>query len=152
MSVSKAPDVSFLRADGSAVRLSELIGKKTLVLFFYPKDDTTGCTLEACAFRDAHQDFLDAGAEVIGVSADDADSHEAFKSKHKLPYTLLTDPKGAAAKGFGVKKVLGFIAGRVTFIIDRNGNIVDQFDSMLKFDEHVAVALKQVRQLEAAAA
>jgi peroxiredoxin Q/BCP len=146
---TKAPEVSFTRGDGSVVQLAELVGKKTLVLYFYPKDDTPGCTAEACSFRDSYEDFLKAGADVVGVSADDSGSHEAFKAKHKLPFTLLSDPDGAAAKALGVKKTFGLIAGRVTFVIDRQGVVQHRFDSQLRVNKHVEEALALVKQLEA---
>ncbi len=138
-----------LKGDGGAsVSLSKHLGQKTLVLYFYPKDDTPGCTVEACTFRDSYQDFTDAGAEVIGVSADGEGSHAAFKSKHGLPFVLLSDPDGSAAKAFGVKKTFGLIAGRVTFVIDRQGIVRHRFDSQLKVKEHVKEALTLVKQLE----
>jgi peroxiredoxin Q/BCP len=146
---TRAPDATFLRADGSTVTLSELTGEKTVVLYFYPKDETPGCTAEACSFRDSYEDFKAAGAEVIGVSADGAASHEAFKQKHRLPFTLLTDPDGSAAKALGVKKTFGLIAGRVTFVIDRAGQIVHQFDSQVRVHRHVEEALEVVKRLEA---
>lgn len=129
--------------------LKDLLGQRTVVLYFYPKDDTAGCTAEACSFRDAYEDFKAAGAEVIGVSADDGASHEAFKAKHRLPFLLLTDPGGAAARAFGVKKTFGVIAGRVTFVIDREGVIRHRFDSLVRVRKHVEEALEVVRRLEA---
>jgi peroxiredoxin Q/BCP len=143
-----APSVSFTRADGSDVSLSALLGKKTVVLYFYPKDNTPGCTAEACSFRDQYEDFKSAGAEVVGVSSDDATSHEAFKQKHALPFVLLSDPGGAGAKAFGVKKTLGVLPGRVTFVIDRQGVIRHRFESQLFARKHVAEALEVVRALE----
>ena len=142
------PAASFTRADGTSVTLKELIGQKTIVLYFYPKDETAGCTAEACSFRDSYEDFKAAGAEVIGVSTDDATSHEAFKKHHRLPFTLLTDPGGAAAKTLGVKKTFGLIPGRVTFVIDRAGVIRHRFDSQVRVQKHVAEALEIVRKLE----
>jgi peroxiredoxin Q/BCP len=145
----KAPDVSFLRADGSQVKLSSLIGQKTLVLFFYPKDHTAGCTAEACSFRDSYEDFKRAGADVIGISADDAASHESFKKKNRLPFTLLTDKGGAAEAAFSIKKTfLGLVKGRVTFVIDRNGEIRHRFESQVQLKKHVSEALEIVRKLE----
>ena len=146
------PAASFTRADGSTVTLKDLIGERTIVLYFYPKDETSGCTAEACSFRDQYEDFKAAGADVIGVSADDAVSHEAFKAKHRLPFTLLTDPLGAGAKAFGVKKIFGLIAGRVTFVIDRIGVIRHRFDSQVRVQKHVEEALEIVRSLEAKSA
>jgi peroxiredoxin Q/BCP len=144
-----APAATFLDETGAAVPLASLIGRKTLVLYFYPKDETPGCTVEACTFRDQYEDFVAAGAEVIGVSADDAASHEAFKAKHRLPFRLLTDPGGLAAKAFGVKKTLGLLPGRVTFVIDRSGLIRHRFDSQVRVQKHVAEALSLVKSLEA---
>jgi thioredoxin-dependent peroxiredoxin len=144
----RAPDVTLKGDCGAAVSLSKHLGQKTLVLYFYPKDDTPGCTVEACTFRDSYQDFTDAGAEVIGVSADGEGSHAAFKSKHGLPFVLLSDPDGSAAKAFGVKKTFGLIAGRVTFVLDRQGIVRHRFDSQLKVKEHVKEALTLVKQLE----
>ena len=146
--LQRAPlEATFTRADGSTVQLKDLIGHKTLVLYFYPKDDTPGCTTEACTFRDSYEDFVQAGAEVVGVSADGAASHEAFRQKHRLPFTLLTDPRGEAAKAFGVKKTLGLLPGRVTFVIDRQGEIRHSFDSQIRARRHVAEALQIVKTL-----
>lgn len=143
-----APNATFLKSDGSKVSLSELTGQKTIVLFFYPKDRTSGCTAEACSFRDSYEDFKTAGADVIGVSADDAASHEDFKGKYKLPFTLLTDSGGEAAKAMGIKKTLGLIPGRVTFVIDRKGQVVHRFESQLRATQHVDEALQVVKTLE----
>lgn len=145
-----APAATFLKSDGSKVSLAELVGEKTIVLYFYPKDRTTGCTAEACSFRDQYEDFKTAGAEVIGVSADDGASHEDFKGRYKLPFTLLTDVNGEAAKALGVKKVLGMLPGRVTFVIDRKGQVVHRFESMIRATRHVDEALQIVKTLEKA--
>jgi peroxiredoxin Q/BCP len=149
MTPVSAPAVSFLDETGATVSLASLIGRRTLVLYFYPKDETPGCTVEACTFRDQYEDFVAAGAEVIGVSADDAASHQAFRARHRLPFRLLTDPGGLAAKAFGVKKTLGLLPGRVTFVIDRDGMIRHRFDSQLRVQKHVAEALSLVKALEA---
>ena len=148
---SPAPDVTLLGPSGS-VRLRDLLGTRAVVLYFYPKDETPGCTAQACEFRDRYQDFVDAGADVIGVSRDDAGAHASFKQHHRLPFTLLTDPEGAAAKAFGVKKTLGLLAGRVTFVIDRAGTIRLRFDSQLQARRHIGEALTVVRQLAPPAA
>src|SRR5580693_10489045 len=96
-------------------------GERVVVMYFYPKDNTSGCTAEACAFRDSHEVFTDAGAEVIGVSSDSAEKHTAFADKYKLPFTLLSDRGGKVRKLYGVPTVLGLIPGRVTYVIDREG-------------------------------
>lgn len=147
---SLAPLAHFVRADGTSVSLAELVGPRTLVLYFYPKDETPGCTAEACSFRDAYEDFVAAGADVVGVSADDADSHRDFKARHRLPFTLVSDPDGSAARALGVKKTLGLFAGRVSFVIDRQGVIRHRFESQLQVKKHVAEALALVRSLEGA--
>lgn len=143
------PSVSLIRPDGTEVPLPSLVGDKTIVLFFYPKDHTSGCTAEACSFRDSYEDFKKAGAEVIGVSSDDAASHDSFKQKFRLPFTLLTDRDGVAAKALEIKKTFGLIKGRVTFVIDRHGKIRHRFESQVQVLKHVSEALEVVRQLEA---
>lgn len=148
----RVPEVSFRGEGGSAVSMASLLGLKTLVLYFYPKDDTAGCTAEACSFRDSYEDFLGAGADVIGVSADDEASHSSFKQKNRLPFRLLTDPGGQAAKALGVKKTFGLIAGRVTFVIDRSGVVRHRFDSQIRVKEHVQQALTLVKELESKSA
>src|SRR5580698_10233406 len=117
----RAPDFTLLAADGRSVSLADFRGKKAVVLFFYPKDETPGCTREACEFRDSFDRFGDVGAEVIGVSDDDAESHKKFATKHKLPMTLLSDASGRVREQFGVKALLGVLPDRVTFVIDREG-------------------------------
>jgi peroxiredoxin Q/BCP len=123
-----APDFELQSDSGETVRLSELRGRP-VVLYFYPKDDTPGCTTEACEFRDAYDVFRERGAEVLGVSPDDVTSHEKFKTKYELPFTLLADPDHAVAEKYGVwgqrkfagKSYMGI--NRSTFIIDGEGNV-----------------------------
>lgn len=144
------PDLTLPGKDGD-VRLRDYLGKQTLVVYFYPKDETPGCTAEACSFRDSYEDFARAGAEVIGISSDSVASHEAFASHHRLPFVLLSDPRGDAQKAFGVTKTFGLIAGRVTFVIDRGGTIRHAFSSQVRVGKHVNEALEVVRKLEQAA-
>ena len=103
----KAPDFTLPAQGGAPVRLSDRLGERVVVLYFYPKDDTPGCTKEACAFRDSYEVFTDAGAEVIGISSDSVDSHAAFAGHHKLPFTLLSDEGGKVRKKYGVPSSLG---------------------------------------------
>jgi peroxiredoxin Q/BCP len=140
------PDVTLV-GDSGPVRLRDHIGK-ALVVYFYPKDETYGCTVEACGFRDAYQGFTDAGAEVIGISRDDAKSHEAFKSNHRLPFLLLSDPGGTVGETWGVAGGL-FLAGRVTFVFDKAGVLRHKFESRLRFSRHVDEALAVVKKLSA---
>jgi peroxiredoxin Q/BCP len=145
----KAPDFTLPSQSGEPVRLQDRIGQRVVVLYFYPKDETSGCTAEACAFRDSHEVFTDAGAEVIGVSSDSVDKHAAFAGHHNLPFTLLSDAGGKVRKTYGVPAVLGFIPGRVTYVIDRDGTVRHVFSSMTNIDGHVKDALEVVRQLQA---
>jgi peroxiredoxin Q/BCP len=139
-----APDFSLPDADGKPVSLSGFRGRP-VVLYFYPKDDTPGCTLEACAFRDQYEDFVDAGAVVVGVSSDSSGSHRAFASRHRLPFTLLSDRDGAVRKRYRVPSTLGLLPGRVTFVIDGRGVIRHVFNSQLAATRHVSEALDALR-------
>lgn len=138
-----APDFTLPAADGSEVTLSSLRGK-WVVVFFYPKDNTTGCTAEACAFRDSHEDFTDAGAVVIGISSDSVDSHQQFAAKHNLPFTLLSDTGGKVRSAWGVGKSLGILPGRVTYVIDPEGVVRKVFSSQLRATAHQTEALAAI--------
>jgi peroxiredoxin Q/BCP len=145
----KAPDFTLPSQSGDEVRLFDQLGERVVVLYFYPKDNTSGCTAEACAFRDSYETFTDAGAEVIGVSSDSADKHAAFAGQHNLPFTLVADKGGRVRKSYGVPSVLGVIPGRVTYVIDRTGTVRHVFSSMTNIGQHVNDALEMVRQLQA---
>ncbi len=147
-----APDFTLSSSGGKSVTLSALYAEKNVVLFFYPKDDTPGCTTEACGFRDEYSAFADAGAEVVGVSSDSTESHDRFASKHKLPMTLLSDADGKVRALYGVKATLGLFPGRATFVIDRQGVIRHVFVSQLRAAAHVGEALAVVKRLQAPAA
>ena len=141
------PDVTLVGESGP-VRLRDRIGK-ALVIYFYPKDETFGCTKEACSFRDQYEDFVAVGADVIGVSRDDATSHASFKQHHRLPFTLLSDPGGLVAKAWGIKTTLG-VPGRVTFVFDKGGVVRHRFESAIRFGKHVDEALDVVKRLATA--
>ncbi len=143
-----APDFALPDAAGRTVRLGDYREKKAVGLYFYPKDDTPGCTKEACTFRDQYQDFVDAGAEVIGVSSDSAASHGKFAAKHTLPFVLLSDRGGTVRKQYGVPATLGLLPGRVTFVIDRHGIVRHVFNSQLQATRHVSEALGALRAPE----
>lgn len=143
----RAPDVSAVAHDGRRVALSEFFGRGAVVLFFYPKDGTSVCTKEVCAFRDAYEDFVQAGAVVLGVSSDGEESHRRFAERQNLPFTLLSDPDKALRRAFGVPKTWGFLPGRVTYILDRDGIIRHVFNAQFTADRHVVEALATVRQL-----
>lgn len=144
-----APDFTLPAQNGSAVSLQDFRGQKAVVLYFYPKDDTPGCTAESCAFRDQYEVFKTAGAEVIGVSADSSESHQKFAAKYNLPFTLLTDKGDQVRKLYGATAAFGLFPGRVTYVIDQQGVIQYVFDSMFNFKAHVEEALKTLQQLAA---
>jgi thioredoxin-dependent peroxiredoxin len=141
---ARVPEVTLIDANGAKVTLASLIDRP-LVLYFYPKDDTPGCSAEACRFRDEYEAFLEAGADVIGVSSDDPKSHVRFREKYNLPFRLMSDPGGAARKAFGVPNTLGIIAGRATFVIDRDGKVLYSFNSQFLPERHVSNALAALR-------
>jgi thioredoxin-dependent peroxiredoxin len=140
----RAPEFEAKDQDGRTVRLADFAGRSCVVLYFYPKDDTPGCTQEACSLRDGHQAILDAGAVVLGVSADDVGSHAAFAAKYRLPFPILADPDGRLMAAYGVKWPLLTLAHRVTFIIDRQGIVrhrVERVDTA-RHDRQVLERLK----------
>lgn len=141
------PDFTLPDQSGKPVRLSDLLGARAVVLYFYPKDETGGCTAEACSFRDSYEVFKDAGAEVVGVSSDTVESHQSFATHHRLPFVLLSDADGALRKRYGVPTTLGMWPGRVTYIIDRQGIVQHIFSSQLQFDRHVTEALKTLQAM-----
>jgi len=143
------PNITLASHAGEAMSLSDYVGKRVVVLFFYPKDGSPVCTKEVCAFRDAYQAFIDAGAEVIGVSSDAADTHRSFAEQHHLPYKLLVDEDGKLRKALGVPKALGLLPGRVTYVIDTKGVIRHTFKSHLHAQRHVLEALAVVQRLAA---
>jgi len=142
-----APEFSVTVLQGCKLSLTDFIGKKAVVLFFYPADESPICTREACAFRDAYQDFVEAGAEVIGVSGDSEQSHHRFVEHHRLPFHLVSDADGALRRAFGVPKTLGMLPGRVTYVIDRDGIVRHLFSSQLNAARHVSEALDVLQKL-----
>ena len=141
----RVPNFSLPSQTGTTFNIGDLIGKKSLVIYFYPKDDTPGCTAESCAFRDSYEVFTDAGAEVIGISADSPQSHQQFAQKYNLPFTLLSDSDNRVRKLFGVPSTLFVLPGRVTYIIDKQGIVRHIFDSMLDFKAHVTESLNTIK-------
>ncbi len=142
-----APDFNLPAQDGSTVSLSQFRGQKAVVLYFYPKDDTPGCTAESCAFRDQYEVFKSAGAEVIGVSGDSSASHQQFAAKYNLPFTLLSDQGDRIRKLYGATAAFGLFPGRVTYVIDQQGVVQYVFDSMFNFKGHVEEALAKLQGL-----
>lgn len=145
---SKAPDFFLKDQNGKDFRLTDVVGKKNIVLYFYPKNETPGCTKEACAFRDHYETFTDAGAEVIGISTDSVESHQKFAQNRNLPFVLLSDP------GFAVHRLydacpsfFGIWKARITYVIDREGTIRHAFHSQFQVQKHVEDALKTIQEL-----
>lgn len=133
--------------NGNDFNLGEYLGKHPMVIYFYPKDDTPGCTKEACAFRDSFESFTDMGVKVIGISADSVKSHKDFVEKYKLPFTLLADTNNVIRKRFGVpKSMLGLLPGRVTYVINKSGKVVYIFESQLGAEKHISESLKALKQ------
>jgi len=144
----KAPDFTLFSQTGENVTLSQIIGKKNIVLYFYPKDESKGCTREACEFRDKYEVFTDLGAEVIGLSSDDSKSHESFAKKYNLPFILLSDNENKVRKLYDVKSTFGVIPGRVTFVIDKKGIIKSIFSSQFNFKKHIDESLETLKHLD----
>jgi thioredoxin-dependent peroxiredoxin len=142
---TEAPDFTLNDQNGKPVHLASFRSQKTVVVYFYPKDDTPGCTAEACMFRDQFAEFTDAGAEVLGVSSDSEASHKKFAEKYNLPFSLLSDQGGHVRAAFGVPATFGLLPGRVTFVIDKQGIIRHAFNSQLNATKHVAESLKVIR-------
>jgi peroxiredoxin Q/BCP len=139
-----APDFDLQSQTGERVTLSDLRGQWAVV-YFYPQDDTPGCTTEACSFRDSFEDFTDAGATVIGISKDSVESHKKFAEKHRLPFTLLSDEGAKVAKAWGVGKSLGILPGRVTYVISPEGVVRKKFSSQLRASKHKDEAIEAIR-------
>jgi peroxiredoxin Q/BCP len=137
----KAPALELTDHNGEQISLASLYDDQILVLFFYPRDNSFGCTRQACSFRDNYEIFREHGAEVVGVSSDGESSHQDFREEHNLPFPLLTDSDSQAEEAFGVTKTLGLIPGRATFVIDRDGEILKSFQSQFQFQKHADEAL-----------
>lgn len=142
----EAPDFKALTQIGAPFSLADYRGKQAVVLYFYPKNNTAVCTAEACAFRDAYEEFLAAGAVVVGVSSDSQYSHKEFAAQQRLPFILLADPGNTLRGLYGVPKTLFVFPGRVTYVIDRQGIVRHIFNAPLASKKHVDEALKIVRQ------
>ncbi|MCW3117726.1 MAG: peroxiredoxin [Chitinophagaceae bacterium] len=143
------PAFSLRDQDGKIFNSRDYIGKNILVIYFYPKDESSICTKEACSFRDRYADFIQAGAIVVGINHAAPEIHRQFQVHHHLPFTLLSDPGNKVLKMFGVKNKFLF-TGRETFVIDKSGKIVFRFDSFSKGEEHQEEALKFIKNMNGA--
>ena len=143
----EAPDFTLYDQDGESVSLGDFKGVNNVVLFFYPKDFSPGCTTQACSFRDNYEDFTDRGAVVIGVSSDSVESHKKFLDTYLLPFTLLSDPKGEVRSLYGATKAFGLLPGRYTFIIDKTGVVRHIFTSETNMKKHIDESLRVLREI-----
>jgi thioredoxin-dependent peroxiredoxin len=146
---SSIPAFSLNDQNGNIFDISSVIGKKNLVIYFYPKDDSPGCTKEACYFRDQFEVFKEVDALIIGISGQSVESHKKFAEKYRLTYTLLSDEGNKVRKLFGVPtNFLGLIPGRVTYIVDKTGKVIYMFDSQVQATQHVDEALRILKELK----
>lgn len=144
----KVPNFTAKDTNGNDFESATIIGHKPIVIYFYPKDNTPGCTAQACSFRDQYEDFKDLGAEVIGISSDSIVSHQKFTQQYKLPFILLSDTDKKIRKLFGVSSGLfGILPGRVTYVTDKTGTIIMTFDSMMA-KRHIPKALEAIKKLQ----
>ena len=146
---SSIPAFTLPDQNGNLFDISSVLGKKNLVIYFYPKDDSPGCTAQACSFRDQFEVFKEADAVIIGISGQSVESHKEFAEKHRLSFTLLSDEGNIIRKQFGVQSdLLGLLPGRVTFVADKNGKVIYVFNSQTQATKHVDEALKILKELQ----
>ena len=142
-----APNFALPSQSGQIVSLEDFLGKKPVVLYFYPRDETPGCKREACAFRDDYERFAGLDAEVVGISSDSVESHRRFAENHDLPFTLLSDEGGKVRRLYRVPTTFGLLPGRVTYVIDTDGVVRHVFSSQLAASRHAEEALGALRAL-----
>jgi peroxiredoxin Q/BCP len=147
----KAPEFEGTLADGKQLRLRDFRGRRHIILYFFPKDFTPGCTREACSFRDRRAEVAGLDAEIVGVSLDTPEKHASFAAKYQLPYPLISDRSGAIASAFGVARLGGWLpTKRVTFVIDKQGAVQHVIQSEFSIDMHINEALDTLRRLQKA--
>jgi len=142
-----APGFSLRSQEGETVTLGELLRRGSVVVYFYPKDKTPGCTAEAGGFRDSYSKFGELGAEVVGISSDSVDSHKGFADECRLPFKILSDADGEVRKRYGVPSSMGILPGRVTYVIDKGGMVRNIFSSQLRVTRHVKKALESLEEI-----
>jgi len=144
---SSIPTFSLPDQNGNLFDINSVVGKKNLVIYFYPKDDTPGCTKEACSFRDQFEVFTNADAVIIGISGQSVESHKKFAEKYRLRFTLLSDDENKIRKRFGVPtNFLGLLPGRVTYVADKTGKVIYIFNSQTQASKHVDEALRILKE------
>jgi thioredoxin-dependent peroxiredoxin len=142
----KAPDFTLRSSTGENITISEFFGKKSLVIFFYPMDESPVCSREAEAFKNKHESFKELKAEVIGISPQTVDSHKSFAKRHKLPFILLSDPQNKVRKLYGVTSTLGVVPGRATFVIGKDSIVKYVFSSQFQPAKHAEKALNALER------
>jgi peroxiredoxin Q/BCP len=146
---SSIPAISLPDQNGNLFDINSVLGKKNMVIYFYPKDDSPGCTAQACAFRDQFEVFSDTDAVIIGISSQSVKSHKEFAEKHRLSFTLLSDEGNKIRKQFGVPtNLFGLLPGRVTYVADKTGKVIYTFNSQLQAEKHVDEALRILKELK----
>ena len=146
---STIPAFTLPDQNGNLFDINSVLGKKNLVIYFYPKDDSPGCTAQACSFRDHFEVFSEADAVIIGISSQSVKSHKAFAEKYRLSFTLLSDEGNKIRKLFGVPtNLLGLLPGRVTYVADKTGKVIYTFNSQLQTEKHVDEALRILKELK----
>ena len=146
---STIPAFTLPDQNGNMFNINSVLGKKNLVIYFYPKDDSPGCTAQACSFRDQFEVFREANAVIIGISSQSVKSHKAFADKHRLTFTLLSDEGNKIRKQFGVPtNLFGLMPGRVTYVADKSGKVIYTFNSQLQTQKHVDEALRIFHELK----
>lgn len=145
---SKVPIFELKDQNGELFKLETVLGKNNLIIYFYPKDDSPGCTKEACSFRDQFKVFADADAIIIGISSQSVESHLKFAKKHRLNHTLLSDTGNGVRKLFGVpSSFFGLIPGRVTYVVNKEGKIMYLFNSQIQAEKHVNETLRILQKI-----
>jgi peroxiredoxin Q/BCP len=146
----EAPDFSGVLPDGRTLRLKDFRGRRHVVLYFYPKDFTPGCTKEACAFRDRRAELAALDGEIVGVSLDTPEKHAKFAESYDLPYPLVSDRDGTISNAYGVQRLGGWLPSkRVTFVIDKDGRVAELIHSEFGIDAHIDGAVKTLQRLQA---
>jgi len=144
---STVPAFTLPDQNGKLFDINTVLGKKNLVIYFYPKDDSPGCTAQACSFQDQFEVFKEADAVIIGISGQSVESHKEFATKHRLTFTLLSDEGNKIRKQFGVPtNLLGLLPGRVTYVADKTGKVIYIFNSQINATKHVDEALRILKQ------
>jgi len=144
----QAPNFTLPNTDGDTITLYDYLGVKPVVIFFYPKAFSPACTMEVCSFRDQYADFVELGAEVIGISSDGEGTQQQFAKTFKVPFPILSDRGGKVRKAWDVPKTMGVLDGRVTYILDKDGVVQQIYNNQMMAIAHIGKALKALRTFD----